>query len=1030
MSSMMDYTSLGCCALAFILYLNTLNSGFVYDDRRAILANTDVSGTASWQSAFLHDYWGTPLTDSGSHGSYRPLTVLTFKLNFILSGYNPWGFHLVNNLLHCLATGLVVKVARHFLSSVWGVVATGALFAAHPIHTEAVAGIVGRADLAACVCYLLTFLTYMRHIAWRERGDPLQWLALSLTLVSSIAALLFKETAITALIICGMFDVIRGLSGLRDKHRIRSVCVLTSVLLGTVYCRLAVIPRPQTLFSTADNPIAKTNSAWTRFLTFLYLPVFNFKLLLNPQVLSFDWGMNAIPRINSIWDGRNVLSMGFYGALTYTAWQCCRLLLQRHKRLQYYAHYKTRQQASSSYGVTGAQYHLQPQMQRKSRTKRKYCKQVQCQTSNGTTATVTSDNQTQPYYMMTPPPSPPTQHYSTSTPILTTNYSSLNSTTAYLKHKLLGINNPHICGDCKQELSSGHHTNSCRVLNNNNNVLTLNHSNVYHTGCCCHQLMSSSDVSSNGPPPQIFTFALQKAIASVVAARSSRSSSSCSNSTTASNKSSDSSASSTCSSGSSLSSKSLSSHRNLCLATWSSIQQEDFMLSDIPHKCANVSVLLMALAFLTLPFLPATNLVFYVGFVVAERLLYLPSFGFCLLVGFGFGKLIDRVRTSKNPRHQQMLILSLCLVLCALSARTIKRNLDWRDEESLYRSAVQINPPKALGNLGSVLSSQARYKEAEEVLLEAIKYRPNMADVHFNLGILYQNQQNYKNAVKSFKNALNFRPNLAVAYLNLGISLIALGKCQDAAQILQEGTKVDGTGVRDRSAHENARISSYLQLGALYVEQGKLQRALAVYREALHELPHHYYKRDVIYHRIGDIFGRLQQWDEAERHHRAALEMQPNQVAAHLSYGVTLARNSSRVSEAEMWFKRALQLAPEEASVYHHYAEFLTTQTRLAEAISYRVKAAELASQDYSLVVAAATALRLMDRKQEAEIWYRKAVNLRPSDAHAHTNLGAILHLLGHTSKAAASYKEALRLQPGDATTLGNLAKLGLTETK
>lgn len=55
---------------------------------------------------------------------------------------------------------------------------------------------------------------------------------------------------------------------------------------------------------------------------------------------------------------------------------------------------------------------------------------------------------------------------------------------------------------------------------------------------------------------------------------------------------------------------------------------------------------------------------------------------------------------------------------------------------------------------------------------------------------------------------------------------------------------------------------------------------------------------------------------------------------------------------------------------------------------------------------------------------------MRPNDAHAHTNLGAILHLLGRTRKAAASYKEALRLQPGDVTTLGNLAKLGLTETK
>uniref|UniRef100_A0A182WH00 TPR_REGION domain-containing protein n=1 Tax=Anopheles minimus TaxID=112268 RepID=A0A182WH00_9DIPT len=79
-----------------------------------------------------------------------------------------------------------------------------------------------------------------------------------------------------------------------------------------------------------------------------------------------------------------------------------------------------------------------------------------------------------------------------------------------------------------------------------------------------------------------------------------------------------------------------------------------------------------------------------------------------------------------------------------------------------------------------------------------------------------------------------------VAYLNLGTSLIALGRCQEAASVLREGTKLDGSGLRDRAAHENARISALLQLGNLYADQGKLQRALAVYREALHTLPERY----------------------------------------------------------------------------------------------------------------------------------------------------------------------------------------------
>lgn len=80
----------------------------------------------------------------------------------------------------------------------------------------------------------------------------------------------------------------------------------------------------------------------------------------------------------------------------------------------------------------------------------------------------------------------------------------------------------------------------------------------------------------------------------------------------------------------------------------------------------------------------------------------------------------------------------------------------------------------------------------------------------------------------------------AVAYLNLGASLIALGRPQEAAKVFRKGSRLDGNGLRDRTAHENARMASLLQLGALYADQGKLHRALAVYREALQSRPSNY----------------------------------------------------------------------------------------------------------------------------------------------------------------------------------------------
>nr|XP_029729218.1 protein O-mannosyl-transferase TMTC1-like [Aedes albopictus] len=111
-------------------------------------------------------------------------------------------------------------------------------------------------------------------------------------------------------------------------HRFRSVGILALALGSIMHVRLS-LPQPVVPFSSADNPTAKIGSSWTRFLTFAYLPVFNFRLLLYPDVLSFDWGMDAIPRISSLFDGKNVLSAMFYGTLAGALWINAQTLLRQ-----------------------------------------------------------------------------------------------------------------------------------------------------------------------------------------------------------------------------------------------------------------------------------------------------------------------------------------------------------------------------------------------------------------------------------------------------------------------------------------------------------------------------------------------------------------------------------------------------------------------------------------------------------------------------------------------------------------------------
>ena len=141
---------------------------------RAILKNPDVlSETPVWQ-LLENDFWGTPLTHSGSHKSYRPLTVFTFRLNYMCHGHEPLGYHLVNVLLHALATAWFTALARLLLKDTLPVLFAGLLFASHPIHTEAVAGVVGRADILACIFFLLALLSYVRYCNARELYASLQ----------------------------------------------------------------------------------------------------------------------------------------------------------------------------------------------------------------------------------------------------------------------------------------------------------------------------------------------------------------------------------------------------------------------------------------------------------------------------------------------------------------------------------------------------------------------------------------------------------------------------------------------------------------------------------------------------------------------------------------------------------------------------------------------------------------------------------------------------------------------------------------
>ena len=89
-------------------------------------------------SVFSNDFWGSPLTHPESHKSYRPLTILSFRLNRNLHELSPWGYHLFNVLAHAAVCVLFTYFSISLLASPTTGLLAGLLFTLHPIHTEAV----------------------------------------------------------------------------------------------------------------------------------------------------------------------------------------------------------------------------------------------------------------------------------------------------------------------------------------------------------------------------------------------------------------------------------------------------------------------------------------------------------------------------------------------------------------------------------------------------------------------------------------------------------------------------------------------------------------------------------------------------------------------------------------------------------------------------------------------------------------------------------------------------------------------------
>ncbi|XP_077711187.1 protein O-mannosyl-transferase TMTC4 isoform X5 [Canis aureus] len=271
--------------VSLVCFARSYDGDFVFDDSEAIINNKDLRADTPLGDLWHHDFWGSRLSSNTSHKSYRPLTVLTFRINYYLSGgFHPMSFHVINILLHGGISVLMVDVfsvlfgglqytskGRRLNLAPRSSLLAALLFAVHPVHTECVAGVVGRADLLGALFFLLSFLGYCK--AFRETGNKegthsTFWVLLSILL--GAVAMLCKEQGITVLGLNAVFDIL-------------------------VIGKLNVLEMVQKVLHK-DKSLEAIN--------YNYYYSLNAWLLLCPWWLCFDWSMGCIPLIKSAGDWR------------------------------------------------------------------------------------------------------------------------------------------------------------------------------------------------------------------------------------------------------------------------------------------------------------------------------------------------------------------------------------------------------------------------------------------------------------------------------------------------------------------------------------------------------------------------------------------------------------------------------------------------------------------------------------------------------------------------------------------------------
>jgi tetratricopeptide (TPR) repeat protein len=290
---------------ALLVYSNSFQAALTYDNGVIIGQDPRIRSLTSANAGqiFNEEYW----YPTNGTGLYRPLTTLSYLFNYAVLGNaaKPAGYHWVNFALHATGIALVYFLGLLLLEDIWWATLLAALWSVHPLLTESVTNIVGRADQLAALGVLAGLLCHIRagQAAGRRK---LAWLA-GLA-VSAAVAVFSKESGVVIVAAMLCYDISFGKSK-PWRPRLAGYIAVAAPLGIFFFLRgrlLDHIAMPVTPF--VDNPLVDAPLV-AGLLTAIKVIGMYLWLFVWPLRLSCDYSYNQIPLFRGSFDWQDIAAL-------------------------------------------------------------------------------------------------------------------------------------------------------------------------------------------------------------------------------------------------------------------------------------------------------------------------------------------------------------------------------------------------------------------------------------------------------------------------------------------------------------------------------------------------------------------------------------------------------------------------------------------------------------------------------------------------------------------------------------------------